>query len=78
MAKRKRAPIDAMVLGFMKEMMDTSVMRNAGMKHHTCLCGCGMVIKNPRSKYHQFYDKSHYQRAHRIPGYVRRIINHKD
>jgi hypothetical protein len=78
MKKRKLTPIDKIILTALAHSLQHRVEMNArNTSKSLCLCGCGTWF-NSRGKYHQFYNRTHYQRAHRIPGFVRRFIDHKD
>lgn len=55
-----------------------SINWNNHPKHKAeCLCGCGKTFEQ-KNKYHQFYSRRCYSRFHRLPGFVKRLVDHKD
>jgi hypothetical protein len=45
-------------------------------KYRMCI-NCGFMFK-PRSKVHHLCSRKCYSKLHRIPGFIRRIVNQKD
>lgn len=66
------------ILRIINNEVASYIFRNLGknVKKRSCLkCRAKFI---PVSRYHQFCSRSCYAKMHRIPGFVKRIIDHKD
>lgn len=59
------------------EEINSFIMNQLSKKtHHMCL-SCGFIFRF-KSRVHHFCSRKCYSKFHRIPGFVRRIVNHRD
>jgi hypothetical protein len=71
-------PLQFTISEIIKEEVSAYIFRNLGknVKKRICLkCRAKFI---PHGKYHQFCSRKCYGQMHRIPGFVKRIIDHED
>ena len=76
MHKFDRKILDREILYIIKEEVGSYIIRSLHAKKHKCLyCGAWFIV---RRKDNFFCNRSHYQKYHRIPGFIRKLISHKN